>query len=179
MPEWLRRQLEHGARITITNRIGQDGRLIRTETIANEYQGIIPVLAQLCEQDPSVSRVYFCNPNVTHVVKMAKEGGFCGYRNIQMMISYIRDARSEGYRIFHGRLPSVIKLQDMIEDAWEQGFNSIGRIETGGIRGTRKYIGTPEVNHPCCHAIQSLTGQGPSPVTELKYRVRFSNAFIP
>ena len=148
MPEWLRRQLEHGARITITNKIGSDGRLIRTETIANEYRNIIPVLTQLCEQDPSVSKVYFCNPNVTHVVKMAKEGGFCGYRNIQMMISYIRDARSEGCRIFHGRLPSVIKLQDMIEHAWEHGFNSIGRIETGGIRGTRKYIGTPEVKPP-------------------------------
>ncbi|KAF5864975.1 hypothetical protein ETB97_005862 [Aspergillus alliaceus] len=35
-------------------------------------------------------------------------------------------------------------LQDMIENAWDMGFNSIGRIETGGIRGTRKYIGTPE-----------------------------------
>nr|ANM86720.1 hypothetical protein [Cladonia uncialis subsp. uncialis]AUW30984.1 hypothetical protein [Cladonia uncialis subsp. uncialis] len=144
MPEWLRRQLEHGAKITIVNNIGPDGRLIRTETIANEYRNIIPVLAQLCDQDPSVSRVYFCNPNVTHVVKMAKEGGFCGYRNIQMMISYIRDARSEGYRLFHGRLPSVIQLQDMIEDAWERGFNSMGKVETGGIRGTRKYIGTPE-----------------------------------
>lgn len=175
MPEWLRRKLKHGARITITNKIGQDGRLIPTETIANEYRDIIPVLMQLCEQDPSVSRVYFCNPNVVHVVKMAKEGGFCGYRNIQMMISYIRDARSEGHRKFPGRLPSVIKLQDMIEDAWEQGFNSIGKIETGGIRGTRKYIGTPEVNHPCCHGIPSLTSQGPSPLTELKHRVCFSD----
>ena len=148
MPEWLRRQLEHGARVTILNTIGPDGRLIRDETIANEYRDIIPVLAQLCEQDPSVSRAYLCNPNVTHVVKMAKEGGFCGYRNIQMMISYIRDARSEGYRSFPGRLPSVIQLQNMIEDAWDRGFNSMGRIETGGIRGTRKYIGTPEVNPP-------------------------------
>lgn len=157
MPEWLRRQLEHGAKITIINNIGPDGRLIRTETVANEYRNIIPVLAQLCEQDPSVSTVFFCNPNVRHVVKMAKEGGFCGYRNIQMMISYIRDARSEGYRLFHDRLPSVIQLQDMIEDAWERGFNSIGKIETGGIRGTRKYIGTPEVNHPCSHSLPSLT----------------------
>ena len=33
----------------------------------------------------------------------------------------------------------------MIEQAWDMGFNSSGRIETGGIKGTRKYIGTPEV----------------------------------
>ena len=174
MPEWLRRQLEHGARVTPLNTIGPDGRLTRTETIANEYQDIIPVLAQLCEQDSSVSRVYLCHPKVTHVVKMAKEGGFCGYRNIQMMISYIRDARSEGYRLFGARLPSVLQLQDMIEDAWEQGFNPMGKVETGGIRGTRKYIGTPEVKLPCSHSIPSLTSQGPSSVTELKYRVCFS-----
>lgn len=145
MPEWLRRQLELGAKATIFNQIGLDGRLVRVETIANEFHGIIPVLAQLCEQDPALSRVYLCHPAVTHVVKMAKEGGFCGYRNIQMLISYIRDARSEGYERLSGRLPSIIKLQDLIENAWDHGFNPIGKIETGGIRGTRKYIGTPEV----------------------------------
>lgn len=32
----------------------------------------------------------------------------------------------------------------MIEDAWDQGFNESGRVQTGGIRGTRKHIGTPE-----------------------------------
>jgi len=145
MPEWLRRQLELGAKVSILNQISQDGRLVRVETIANEFHGIILVLGQLCEQDPALSRVYLCHPDVTHVVKMAKEGGFCGYRNIQMLISYIRDARSEGHQRLSGRLPSILQLQDKIENAWDQGFNQIGRIETGGIRNTRKYIGTPEV----------------------------------
>ena len=31
-----------------------------------------------------------------------------------------------------------------VEKAWDKGINSRGRAETGGIRGTRKYIGTPE-----------------------------------
>ena len=145
MPEWLRRQLERGAKVTVVNQISLDGRLNRIETIANEFQGIVPVLAQLCHQDPSLSRAFLCHPDVTHVVKMAKEGGFCGYRNIQMLISYIRDARSERHEKFVGRLPSIIKLQDLIETAWDRGYNPLGRIETGGIRGTRKYIGTPEV----------------------------------
>lgn len=145
MPEWLRHQLEAGAKVTILTRISPDGRLCRVENVANEFEGVVPVLAQLCEQDPAVARAYLCYPEVTHVVKMAKEGGFCGYRNIQMMVSYIRDARSEGHERFAGRLPSVIQLQDLIEAAWDRGFNTIGRVETGGIRGTRKYIGTPEV----------------------------------
>ena len=145
MPDGLRQQLEVGAKVSIFNKINLDGRLVRIETVANEFRGIIPVIAQLCEQDHTLSNVYLCHPDVTHVVKMAKEGGFCGYRNIQMLISYIRDARSEGHERFRGRLPSVIKLQDLIENAWEQGFNSMAKVETGGIRGTRKYIGTPEV----------------------------------
>jgi len=62
-----------------------------------------------------------------------------------MTISYIRDAQAPGHEHFDGkRLPSVLKLQDMIENAWDQGYNRAGRVETGGIRMTRKYIGTPE-----------------------------------
>lgn len=144
MPDWLRKELEIGAKVKVTNQITPDGRLLRIENVANEVRGVISVIAQLCEQDPAVSRAYLCHSDVMHVVKLAKEGGFCGYRNIQMMISYIQDARSEGHRHFQGRLPSIIQIQDMIESAWDRGFNSLGRIETGGIRGTRKYIGTPE-----------------------------------
>lgn len=40
----------------------------------------------------------------------------------------------------------MLELQDMIERAWDMGFNSHGRIVTGGIRGTRKHIGTSEVS---------------------------------
>lgn len=158
MPDWLRKELEIGAKVNVTNYITPDGRLLQTEIVANEVRGVIPVIAQLCEQDPVVFRAYLCHSDVTHVVKLAKEGGFCGYRNIQMMLSYIRDARSQGYQNFQGRLPSIIQIQDMIESAWDRGFNSVGRIETGGIRGTRKYIGTPEVSsHRRCHIISLNT----------------------
>ena len=158
--------LEKGAKVSTNNEISRDGRLLRIESVANEISGIIPVIAQLCAQDSDVSRAYLCHPDVTDVVKMPKEGGFCGfvfpisctdifhlwllmrtsYRNIQMMISYIQKTRSEGHRSFAGTIPSILHLQEMIEHAWDMGFNQIGRVETGGIRGTRKYIGTPEVS---------------------------------
>lgn len=86
MPAWLYRQLERGAKVSIVNQIGQGGGLVRLEVVANEARGILPVLAQLCEQDPTLSKVFLCHPGVQHVSKMAKEGGFCGYRNIQMMV---------------------------------------------------------------------------------------------
>lgn len=145
MPGWLWKQLESGPPVTITNKIDYNGKLIRVESMANEICGTMAVLNQLCEQDRTLSKVYLSHPDVRHVVKMSKEGGFCGYRNIQMMISFIQDGRSQGYQHFSSRLPSILELQDAIERAWDKGINDAGRIETGGIRGTRKYIGTPEV----------------------------------
>lgn len=145
MPSSLRRMLEEGPKVTVHNEIGPDGSLLRVESVANETPHLVPVLAQLCDQDPSVEHAFFCHPAVRHIVKMPREGGFCGYRNIQMMISYIQDAQAQGHQFFVGRTPSILKLQDIIEDAWEKGFNSSGKVETGGIKGTRKYIGTPEV----------------------------------
>ena len=146
MPASLRKQLERGAKVTFVNQIGPAGQLMRVETVANETHGVVPVLSQLCEQDRYLSNVFLCHPEVQHVVKMSKEGGFCGYRNIQMMISFIQATGSQGHENLPGRIPSIFQLQDLIEGAWDQGINSSGRIETGGIRGTRKYIGTPEVS---------------------------------
>ena len=72
------------------------------------------------------------------------------YRNIQMMISYIQKTQSEGFANFPGRVPSVLRLQDDIERAWDLGYYAHCRMQTGGIRGTRKYIGTPEVGGSHC-----------------------------
>ncbi len=76
---------------------------------------------------------------------MRQLGGFCGYRNIQMLSSYIVGARVEGTEALGDRIPSIFRIQDYIENAWDMGINASGRIETGGVKGTRKYIGTPEV----------------------------------
>lgn len=65
-----------------------------------------------------------------------------------MMCSYIIGANIKGHQHFGGKIPSVFDIQEWIEAAWDKGINAEGRIETGGIRGTRKYIGTPEVGQP-------------------------------
>ena len=145
MPGWLHKQLERGARVTLVNQIGPGGEILMVEKVANETPGIIPVLAQLCQQDLSLSKVFLCHEAVKHIFKTPKEGGFCGYRNIQMLISFLQGTSFPGYEHFPGPTPSVLGLQELIETAWDRGINSTGRVETGGIRGTRKYIGTPEV----------------------------------
>ena len=144
MPAWLEKKLLEGAKVHASTQIGPDGRLIQVQTVANETQGLLPVIAQLCDQDSKVYKAYLCHPSVQHVSKLEKEGGFCGYRNIQMLISYIQSTRSEGHEVFPGGIPSIFRLQDLIEEAWDRGIHPEGRIETGGIRGTRKFIGTLE-----------------------------------
>lgn len=145
MPKWLHDQLAAGPKTTVVNRLGRDGRLIKQEKVQNETPGIIPILAQLSALDRSVKEAYYCHPSTLHIGKTPKEGGFCGYRNIQMLVSYIQGARAQGHEDFPGSTPGILKLQDLIERAWDKGINTIGRQQTGGIRDTRKYIGTPEV----------------------------------
>lgn len=145
MPWWLRTMLEKGGRTSKQTQITSDGKLSRRETVENETDNLIPILARLCEQDKSVKRAFFCSPKVRHICKLSREGGFCGYRNIQMLISYLKKSRSYGHEHFPEKGPTILDLQDMIESAWDMGFNSVGRTETGGIKGTRKFIGTPEV----------------------------------
>jgi hypothetical protein len=106
---------------------------------------IISVLARLSAQDPSVTSAYLCHSGVQYITKTKREGSFCGYRNIQMLISYILGSKTKGMEFFSEGIPSILELQDLIEEAWDRGFNSEGRVETGGIRRTRKHIGTPEV----------------------------------
>ncbi|KAL2211948.1 DUF1671-domain-containing protein [Sarocladium strictum] len=112
--------------------------------------GIITVLSKLLKVDPSTKLAYLCDPCVQHVAKMSREGSFCGYRNLQMLISYIINAQAPGAHLFSERYPTILQIQDLIENAWDHGHNSHGRQETGGIRGTRKFIGTPEAQALFC-----------------------------
>lgn len=124
MPDWLRRMLHE------KNHISQGG--------------MIPVLAQVLDQNPTTRYAFLCSAAVHHVSKLKNEGGFCGYRNIQMLSSYIIGAGADGAAHFNGTVPSIFQIQEYIETAWDHGINKQGRVETGGVRGTRKYIGTPE-----------------------------------
>jgi hypothetical protein len=64
-----------------------------------------------------------------------------------MAVSYVIGVKYTGAQYFKQSLPSIFDIQDLIEKAWNSGINAQGRIETGGVKGTRKYIGTPEVRH--------------------------------
>lgn len=61
-----------------------------------------------------------------------------------MMSSYIIATKFQGCLQLDSKVPTIFQIQDFIESAWDVGINRQGRLETGGIKGTRKYIGTPE-----------------------------------
>ncbi|KAJ0423379.1 peptidase family C78-domain-containing protein [Aspergillus carlsbadensis] len=144
MPLWLLKMLEKGNAASRISLITPNGRLSRRLVVENQTSNVVPALAHLCGQDKSVQRAFFCSTRVHQISKMPREGSFCGYRNIQMLVSYLQESRGPGHDPFPGALPTILQLQDMIEHAWDMGFNTVGRAETGGIKGTRKYIGTSE-----------------------------------
>ncbi|CAD0058985.1 unnamed protein product, partial [Aureobasidium pullulans] len=125
MPEWMLKKLQEGEPVRRVNRIGRNGQLCTDRIVDNEVPGLVPVIANLCTTPSNnLQAAYVCHPSVQHVFRGQRQTHFCGYRNIQMLVSY---------------------LQEMIEEAWDDGNDVLARQETGGILNTRKWIGTPEV----------------------------------
>lgn len=126
--------------------------LISIETATNDLPNVIPKLARLLEHDPKVEVAYLCTPSAVQISKLPGEGAhFCGYRNIQMLLlSLASDVKCyPAAARFKERRATIPEVQDLIESAWDQGINAHGRIQTGGICGTRKHIGTSEVYYAC------------------------------
>ncbi len=73
----------------------------------------------------------------------------CGYRNTQMLFSSIREDPTLKDVVFNNsntRMPSITKIQSLIESAWSKGFDLEGRDQLGGsLSGSAKWIGATEV----------------------------------
>lgn len=122
-------------------------KLISNESNDNAHPSIIQKLDNLLNKDPNVETALLCSRHAIQIHKMKGEGGhFCGYRNMQMLCLALGFC---GYQASDGidlrQKLSVPRLQDLIERAWDRGFNDHGRILTGGVKGTRKHVGTSEV----------------------------------
>jgi hypothetical protein len=146
MPKALYKRLQEGPKITRTKRLSRHGGLVVHESVDGETPGVLPVLKKLVEYDPRVGKAFLCHPAVTQIGKFHWEGGFCGYRNAQMQISYMQHAKHPLSIVFPERTPGILELQDHIENAWDNGIHRYSRLEVGPLKGTRKWIGTLEVS---------------------------------
>ncbi|THW37693.1 DUF1671-domain-containing protein [Aureobasidium pullulans] len=152
MPEWMLKKLQEGEPVRRVNRIGRNGQLCTDRIVDNEVPGLVPVIANLCTTPSNnLQAAYVCHPSVQHVFRGQRQTHFCGYRNIQMLVSYLQGTKARDHERFGKNLPGVLRLQEMIEEAWDDGNDVLARQETGGILNTRKWIGTPEVESLCLH----------------------------
>jgi hypothetical protein len=153
MPDSMLKRIRDSETPRRLNPIGKDGRIITESVLENEVPGLVPIVTRLCTASSGlISALYICDPSVHYVHKGSNPGQFCGYRNIQMLVSYICGTKSKGHEHFKAGLPGIFQIQDLVEAAWDREPYSVGRQATGGIRNTRKWIGTPEVRQ--CHVFE-------------------------
>ncbi|KAF2423315.1 DUF1671-domain-containing protein [Tothia fuscella] len=153
MPESLIKHLQKGPKVTRSKVISRSGGVVTREEVQGETIGVLPVLRRLIEYDPYVRIAYLCHPTVKQIGKDKYEGGFCGYRSIQMQVSYLQGCKAPGCEHFPGRTPSIFELQDQIETAWDNKIHWHSRSQIGVLKYTRKWIGTLEA-----HAIYQNLG---------------------
>ncbi|KAJ2844760.1 hypothetical protein IWW36_005056 [Coemansia brasiliensis] len=82
--------------------------------------------------------------------RFADRGWACGYRNCQMLLSSLISTDQEISRFGripgNGNVPSIAELQQMLELAWQEGYDRDGAAQLNyRVVGTHKWIGATEV----------------------------------
>jgi len=110
--------------------------------------GIIDTLRNI-NLGKTVLKRYLCTECDHYSTSLLDSGYGCGYRNTQMLMTSVRaDARMRDLLFNNNnfRIPSILKLQQLIESAWQKGFDKIGRDHFNGkLQRTVKWIGSSDV----------------------------------
>ncbi|KAM0787250.1 hypothetical protein ACM66B_006486 [Microbotryomycetes sp. NB124-2] len=123
---------------------GQDDKL-------KSVGGLVPVLATLLSRAHKEGRTrsaYLASDRTLHIGSRLMDAGWsCGYRNIQMFLSSVRHL--EQYARLSATLPlaipSILDLQQIIEQAWSEGYDPLGAAHFGNkLVKSRRWIGTTE-----------------------------------
>jgi zinc finger-containing ubiquitin peptidase 1 len=107
-------------------------------------------VSNLSASSYGVLKSYLCS-NIDHYASSYGDRGWgCGYRNFQMMISNLlqNPMYNEVLKTAMGSttMPSISRLQKMIENAWQDGFDEQGKEQLGcKLHNTRKWIGATEI----------------------------------
>jgi zinc finger-containing ubiquitin peptidase 1 len=107
-------------------------------------------VSNLSASSAGVTKSYVCSSIDHYASSYGDKGWGCGYRNIQMMLSSLfqNPNYSEMLRAAIGSnsMPSISRLQKMVESAWAQGFDVQGKEQLGcKLYNTRKWIGATEI----------------------------------
>jgi len=106
--------------------------------------GLIPLI-KACYARTKSPVVYYICENLDHYSSDRGDSSWgCGYRNIQMMASFLLNHETFKKCVFAGNVPTIPSIQEWIERAWARGFDVQGHSQLGSIFNTKKMIGTTE-----------------------------------
>ncbi|XP_023931543.1 zinc finger with UFM1-specific peptidase domain protein [Lingula anatina] len=97
---------------------------------------------------PSSTKAWLCSSVDHFAASYGDKGWGCGYRNLQMLLSSLAACSLYQDVLFNGRpiIPSIPKIQRLIETAWQKGFDLQGSEQLGGkLFNTTKWIGATEI----------------------------------
>ncbi|XP_039236058.1 zinc finger-containing ubiquitin peptidase 1 isoform X2 [Pipra filicauda] len=110
--------------------------------------GVIEALCKYYQNENKDVRHVWLSAGVDHFHSSLGDRGWgCGYRNFQMLLSSLlqnslyRDCLTDTTLI-----PSIPKIQSMIEDAWREGFDPHGASHFNNrLHGSKAWIGACEI----------------------------------
>lgn len=118
-------------------------------------KSVAPRVLSLSSSSPGVIRSLLCSAVDHYASSYGDKGWGCGYRNLQMVLSSMLQNTTFNEALYsawgnHGpsrtAMPSISRLQKMVEAAWAQGFDVQGSEQLGcKLHNTRKWIGATEV----------------------------------
>ena len=87
-------------------------------------------LQRALDLDSTTAYSVLCHPKTSHLRSQFSTIGWgCGYHNAQMLLSYLSGASKEEYKkAFGEEIPSIRKLQTLIEAGWAKGWHLLIRI---------------------------------------------------
>ncbi|XP_031787224.1 zinc finger-containing ubiquitin peptidase 1 isoform X3 [Nasonia vitripennis] len=132
-------------------------------TRVKKLTGLVPKVRAVSQACSNVVSTWMCSTVDHYAVTYGDKGWGCGYRNMQMMISSLLQHTGYNELVYRAwscgvgnssscenpqrsSMPSISRLQKMIEWAWAQGFDVQGAEQLGAkLVNTRKWIGATEV----------------------------------
>ncbi|ORY94646.1 peptidase family C78-domain-containing protein [Syncephalastrum racemosum] len=141
-----------GTRVYARTKINTDQELWSLLTALKENSrtaGVIPRLephfTKLNRKGNTVA-AYLCSPFTDHIATGFLDLGWgCGYRNCQMLMTFLQRKREAGELILK-QVADISGLQLLLERAWQEGFDPQGAAQLDHhVYKTRKWIGTTEV----------------------------------
>ncbi|XP_014260932.1 zinc finger with UFM1-specific peptidase domain protein-like [Cimex lectularius] len=125
---------------------------------------IVDHIAAVSGSSSTIARTLLCTTVDHYASTYGDRGWGCGYRNTQMMLSSLVHHTGYNEQLYkqwmlgsriggsalelpsRSAMPSISRLQQHIEWAWSQGFDTQGADQLGGkLVNTRKWIGATEV----------------------------------